>query len=285
MDELLQKHRTFTLSVAVGGFVFLVALLLRGCAVYDRDLSITRSSVERKARELTAAPVPDERYLKELDRVVEAADARVAALAREVGRTAKGEALWEECVADVLRVIGQDTPAKRKDIMDRARRLPSAAFSLLLEEARTNLVTRAGRADVEIVPQDLGFDQIQEAGFGRSLAALAVVARVLDRCIALGVQRVEQIGVGSSATGSSGTEEGSFLRAQAVRFRMRGDPAALAELVKSVNDLDASGRRLVLDEVQGLGRPATVRAGEAGNLEFTLRVYLVNLEAKEETSP
>ena len=29
MDELLQKHRTFTLSVAVGGLVFLLAVMLR----------------------------------------------------------------------------------------------------------------------------------------------------------------------------------------------------------------------------------------------------------------
>ncbi len=282
MDELLQKHRTFTLSVAVGGFVFLLALLLRGCAVYEKDLGLMRSSVQRKATELTSLPVPDERYLREMDRVVEAADDRVKALAKEVGRTTRGEALWEECIADILRTIGRDSPAMRKDIMERARRLPSAAFSLLLEEARTAFMEKASTAEVEVVPADLGFEQVQEANFARSLAAMAAMARVVNRAIELGVQRVEQIGVGSSVQGSGGSEQDPFLLSQNIRFRFRGDPGVLTELVKSLNDVDVSGRRMVLDEVQGLGRPVTVKAGEPGNLEFTVRVILVNLDAVEE---
>ena len=58
------------------------------------------------------------------------------------------------------------------------------------------------------------------------------------------------------------------------------EPGILAELVKSVNDRDASGRRLVLDEVRTLGRPETVRASEPGVVEFTIRVMMVNLEAR-----
>lgn len=284
MDELLQKHRTFVISVAAGGLVFLLALLLRGCAVYDKDLGLSRATVLRKSEELTKEPVPDERYLRDADRVVEAADARVADLARRIGRTSGGEALWEECIADVLRVIGKDTPERRKDIMERARRLPSAAFSLLLEEARTVFSERAAAAEVEVVPQELGFEQVQEANFARSLAAMAAMARVVDRAISLGVQRVETIAVGSSQAASGGTEEDPFLRSQLIRFRFSGEPGVLAELVKSVNDVDAGGRRLVLDDVQQLGRPVTTRASASGSVEFTVRVILVNLEAREEVA-
>jgi len=284
LDELLQKHRTFTLSVAVGGFVFLLALLLRGCAVYDKDLVQVRSSVQRKAGEITKDPVPDENYLRDMDRVVAAADARVATLAGRVGRTAKGEALWEESIGSVLRTIGRDGPEMRRKFMEQARKTPSAAFTLLLEEARTVFTERASAADVEVVPQDLGFEQIQEANFARSLAAMAAMARVVDRAISLGVQRVEQIGVGGAVLAAGGSEEDPFLRSQAIRFRIKGDPGVLVELVKSLNDPDADGRRLVLDEVQTLGRPSTVRAGEAGTLEFTVRVMLVNLEAREEVA-
>jgi len=287
MDELLQKHRTFTLSVAVGGVVFLLALMLRGCAVYKTNLDGARAVVERKSKELTATPVPDDRYLRDMDRVVEAADARVAELAREVGRTARGEDLWEECIRDTLKVIGKDSEATRRDLMARSRTLPTAAFSRLLDQVRTVLVERAAQGDVEIGSQDLGFDQVQEANFGRSLAALAAVVRVVDRCIALGVQRVESIAVHGSAQGSGGAPDDPFLVIQNVRFKLRGDPAVLAEVVKSLNDRDdgGTGRRIVLDEVLGLGRPMTVKAGEPGNTEFIVRVYLVNLEAKEEPKP
>ncbi len=286
MEELLQKHRTFTLSVAVGGFVFLMALMLRGCAVYSRDLGAARAAVEKKSKDLTKDPVPDEKYLKEMDRVVEAADARVAELANEVGRTSQGERLWEECIGDVLGVIRRDTPEKRKDLMERARRLPSAAFSLLLEDVRTEFSARAAQNDVEITPQELGFENVREADFGKYVAALSAIVRIVDRAIAVGVTKVEAIAV-SAPVGIGGSEAGPFIQSIPVRFRIRGNPPALAELVKGVNDRDRDGRgrRIVLDEVQNLGRPETVRPGEPGIAEFTVRVFLVNLEAKEEAAP
>ena len=287
MEELLQKHRSFTLAVAVGGFVFILAILLRGCAVYSRDLGAARTAVEKKAKDLQDPknPVPDEKYLKDLDRVVEAADARVAELANEVGRTNGGERLWEDCVGDVLAVIHKDTPEKRKDLMERARRLPSAAFSLLLEEVRTEFSQRAAQNDVEIAPQELGFEQVREADFGRYVAALAAIVRVVDRAITAGVSKVETIAV-SNAAAAGGEETASFMQSILVRFRFRGPPPALAELLKTLNDRDREGRgrRLVLDEVQALGRPENVRAGEPGMTEFTVRVFLVNLEAKEEAA-
>jgi hypothetical protein len=281
VDELLQKHRTFTLAVAVGGFVFLVALLLRGCAVYDRDLGQARASVENKAKELTGSPVPDEKYLKAMEGVVAAADARVEALSNEVGRTATGERLWEECIADVLAVIGQDRPEKRKDLMDKARRLPSAALSLLVEDCRTCFAARAAENDVEIAAQDLGFDQVTEAGFARQLAALAAAVRVVDRAIALGVDRIENIAVGG-VQNAAAAEGASFLQSVTLRFKIRGAPADLAELVKSLNDRDGKGRRLVLDEIYALGRPEGIKAAEAGVAEFSIRVFLVDLAAREE---
>lgn len=51
-----------------------------------------------------------------------------------------------------------------------------------------------------------------------------------------------------------------------------------------MNDVDAGGRRLVLDDVQQLGRPVTTRASASGSVEFTVRVILVNLEAREEVA-
>lgn len=282
MEELLQKHRTFALSTGVGAFVFLLALLLRGCAVYDLNLQAAASSAQRKATDLRAGDVPDDRYLKDLDKVVQTADERVAALALEVGRTAKGEALWEECIADTLAVIGEDTKANRNDFMERARRLPSAAFSLLLERVRGVLAQRAVQNSVEVVPQDLGFEQVQESNFARYLAALAAGARIVDKAIALGVDRCEQISVAGSLAGIGGTENSPFILSQSVLFKFRGQPAELAELIKSLNDKDARGRRLVLDEVRAFGRPETMRPTEPVVAEFSVRVFLVNLDAIEE---
>jgi hypothetical protein len=280
VEELLQKHRTFALSAGVGGFIFLFALLLRGCAFYERDLGKARTSVQEKAKNL-AAPVPDDKYLKEMDRIVEQADQRVASLSREVGRTSTGEALWEECIADVLRTIGQDEVTERRALMDRARKLPSAAFSILLEKVRTAFLARASQAGVEIVPREFGFEVIEEATFARSLASLAAVTRVVDRAITLGVDKIEVISVsGTAAGGGAAAAPESFLSSQSAFFRIRGKPALLAELVKSVNDRDAAGRRLVLDEVRTLGRPDTVRPTEPGVVEFTIRVLLVNLEVR-----
>jgi hypothetical protein len=283
VEELLQKHRTFTLSVAVGGFVFLLAILIRGCAVYDLNLDTAHASLERKAKELDKARVPDDKYLRQMDAVVAAADARVAELAVEVGRTEKGERLWEECIGDVLRTVGQDTPEKRRDIMGRARRLPSAAFSLLLEEVRSGFAPRASQNDVEIVQADLGFEQVQEAGFARSLAALAAVCRVVGKAIDLGVTKVEGISPSGTVTGIGGTENAPFVNSIIIRFKVRGEPADLAELIRSVNDRDRDGRgrRLVLDEVYTVGRPEGVKSLDQGIAEFSIRVFLVNLEAEQ----
>lgn len=288
MDELLQKHRTFTLSVAVGGFVFLMAVMLRGCAVYGRDLVAASTKVKGKVAELQKGPVPDQKYLSDMDRVVAAADARVAELAAEVGRTEKGERLLDDEIGDVLRIAGEDTPELRRSIREQAVRLPSAAFSLLVEKARTAFTARAQQNGVEILAkaQDLGFEQVQDAGFARSLAGLAAVCRVVDRAIALGVDRIEDISVSGSMQGIGGTENAPFVNTVAVRFKVRGDPADCAELVKSVNDRDrdGKGRRLVLDEVFALGKPAGGRSSEPGVAEFSVKVFLVNLEAKEESS-
>jgi hypothetical protein len=283
VEELLQKHRTFALSVAVGGFVFLLALMIRGCAVYDRDLVQARTVLDRKAREVEKAKVPDEKYLRQMDAVVAAADARVAELAAEVGRTEKGERLWEECIGDVLKTVGQDTPDKRRDIMERARRLPSAAFSLLLEEVRSGFAPRASQNDVEIAQADLGFEQVQDAGFARSVAALAAVCRVVGKAIDLGVSKVEQISPSGTVTGIGGTENAPFVNSILVRFKFRGEPAALAELLRCVNDRDRDGRgrRLVLDEVYSTGRPDGVKSLDQGVAEFSIRVFLVNLEAEQ----
>lgn len=288
MDELLQKHRTFTLSVAVGGLVFLLAVMLRGCAVYDRDLGAAGAKVRRMAGELQKEPVPDEKYLKEMDRVVAAADGRVAELSSEVGRTEKGERLMEEEIADILRIAGEDTPEVRKAIRDQAVRLPSAAFSLLVEKSRSAFTARAARSDVEILPGalDLGFEQVQESGFARSLAGLAAACRVVDRAIELGVDKIENIAVSGSMQAIGGSENAPFINTVAVRFKVRGEPADLAELIKSVNDRDGGGkgRRLVLDEVFTLGRPEGVRTAESGIAEFSVKVFLVNLDAKEEAA-
>ena len=275
MEELLQKHRTFALAVGVGGFVFLLALMLRGCAFYDRDIATTRASLVNKSRDLQS-PVPDEKHLRELDRLVESANARVAALARGVGRTSKGEARVEECISDVLREIGQNNPQDLQALMQRARTLPSAAFSVLVDRARTHYQARASQADVELGVADLGFQAIEEANFAPSLAALAVACRVVGKAIDVGVQRIESISVTRSVDASAG-QGPAWLSSVSVYFKIRGQPGRLAELVKSVNEPDPSGRRLVLDELRTLGRPETVRAGEPAILEFTLRVLLVDL--------
>jgi hypothetical protein len=287
VDELLQKHRTFTLSVAVGGLVFLLAIMLRGCAVYDRDLVVVRGKVQRQAEDLRKA-TPDEKYLKEMDRVVAASDARVADLGNEYGRTEKGERLMEEEIIDVLRIAGEDTPEMRKTIREQAVRLPSAAFSLLVEKARSAFAARASQKNVEILPkaQDLGFEQVQEAGFARSLAGLAAACRLVDRAIELKVAKIEDITVSGSMQGIGGSENAPFINAVVVRMKVRGDPADLAELIKSVNDRDheGKGRRLVLDEIFSLGRPEGVRSAEPAIAEFSVKVFLVNLEAKEEAA-
>jgi len=287
VEELLQKHRTFTLSLLVGGFVFLVALLLRGCAVYDLDLPRTHADVERRARELTADPVPDDAYLARLDQIVADADARVADLAGRVGRTGKGDALWEECVGDVLRGIGKDSPEERKRFLDLARRLPSAAFSQLHGDVRAVLLARASDASVEIVKDDLGFDRVTDAEFTKNLAALAAVVRVVDRAIREGVARVENVVVGQGMERKGGAEGDPFLRSQDVAFDLRGEPAALAAVVRSLNERDreGTGRRLVLDSVSALGRALSIKSSDPGRTEFRVRVLLVNLDAREEERP
>jgi hypothetical protein len=285
VDELLQRHRSFTLSVAVGGLVFLVALLVRGCAVHTKDLGNATAVLKRKAGELTASPVPDDAHLARMTAVVDEADRRVSSLATEVGRTASGERLVEECLADILVTCGKDSPAERKRYLELARRLPSAAFTELTSMAREVLVGRAVQADCEIAQDDLGFPNASEADFTRNMVCLAAVVRIVDRAVVEGATRVDSISVPSGMDSVGGTEADPFLRGQAVTFRLRGAPSALAAVLRSLNEKDASGRRIVLDRLVTLGRPTTVRATEPATAEFTVRLLLVNLAAAEEEAP
>ncbi len=284
MEELLQKHRAFTLSVAVGGFVFLVALMVRGCAVYKRDLTQARASVERKVQELNKEPVPDQAYLRKLDAVVEAADRRVAELAGTVGRTEQGEALWAACISDILEIAGKRTDTAVKEYVDLARRLPNAAFTRLLGDVQTVLAERASGANVVLDKEDLGFERIDATDFSRNVAALAAVARVVDRAITEGVDRITLINVGSTLGRIGGTEADPFLRVQTVSFGMKGDPPVLERVVRALNERDhgGTGRRLLLEQVATLGRPTTVRPADPGEAAFIVRVLLVNLDAREE---
>lgn len=284
MEELLQKHRTFTLSVAVGGFVFLVALLMRGCAVYTVDLDKARVSAQNKANELRKAPVPDSAYLKKLDQIVEDADKRVQSLASSVGRTETGAALQEACIADILDLLGKNTEAYRGEIISLAQRLPNAAFTRLLGDVQTVLGDRASQKNVVIAQEDYGFDRINAEDFSRNVAALAAVVRVVDRAIKEGVTRVERVAVAGSAGRRGGTEARPFIRLQPVGFSMRGDPPVLARLVRSLNERDrgGAGRSLVLDEVAGLGRATSVRPQDPGSVDFRVNVLLIDLEASDE---
>jgi hypothetical protein len=284
MEELLQKHRTFTIAVAVGGFVFLIALMVRGCAVYDLDLESENKKVASKAGELNKEPVPDKAYLDKLESIVEQADRRVQNLAGAVGRTENGEKLWEACISDILAVLGKDTEAYRNEIVGIARRLPNAAFTRLLGDVQSVMAERASQANVIIGQEDYGFERITDEDFSRNLAALAAVVRVVDRSIREGVQKIERITVSGNVGRRGGTEAQPFIRMQPVGFVLKGDPPILARVVRSLNERDRGGvgRSIVLDEVSGLGRPTTVRPQDAGTVEFRFNVLLVDLEAEDE---
>ncbi|MHC4923989.1 MAG: hypothetical protein ACYTG4_07900, partial [Planctomycetota bacterium] len=240
-------------------------------------------SVKSRAADLLKAPVPDGPYLDKLDQVVEVSDGRVADLAGKVGRTNQGEALWDDCITDILEQIGENSEGTRRELMDLARSLPSAAFTRVHGRAVDVLQARASQADVELVQEDLGFERVREEEFSRNLATLAAVVRVVDRAITEGVSRVEGIAINSGTLRIGGSEVDPFVQAHSVMFRLRGQPRVLANVIRSCNERpDASGPRLVLDEVRSLGRAEGVRSDRDGLAEFGIRVMRINLEAKDE---
>ncbi len=288
MDELLQKHRAFALSVLVGGFVFLVALMVRGCGVYTVDLKQRRTEVVAQGRAITATPVPNDDRLRALEGLVKTAEEKVAALANMTGHTLVGEALQEECITAILGVIGAATPDKVADYRDLARRLPNVCLSNLVGEVGRVLQSRAAQNGVEVAEDNLGLQgaTFQAEDLDRNLAGLAIITRVVDRAIQAGVLRIDSIVPGGSVRTAGGNQSQPFVRSYTVQFKMRGDAAALTDVLRSLNERDreGKGRRVVLEELSSLGRTTGVRAGEPVELVFRARLLLVNLEAKEEES-
>jgi hypothetical protein len=206
----------------------------------------------------------------------------VAALAARVGRTSSGDRLVEDCVRDVLEQIGENTDATRREILDLARSLPSAAFTRLHGRAVDVLQSRASQADVELVQDDLGFDRVREEDFQRNLAALAAIVRVVDRAIREGASRVEAIALNAGVQ-RIGSEVDPFLTSHSILFRLKGSPRALANVIRACNERPAGdGPRIVLEEVRNLGRPEGTRAAADGVAEFGIRVLRVNLAAADE---
>lgn len=276
MDELLQRHRAFTLSVLVGGIVFLIALAVRGCGVYTVDLAKRRTEVEGQARAITGTPVPSDAHLRDLEGLAKGAEERVAALGNATGRTRQSEALQEECISDILEVAGLSSPAKLADYRDLARRLPNVCLSSLVGEVGRALQARAARNNVEIAEENLGLQgaTFQAEDLDRNLAALAVIARIVDRAIQAGVERVDAIVPGGNVRTGGGNQAEPFVRAWTVQFTLKGDSDSLVEVLRALNDRDqdGKGRRVVLEELVSLAR---------GAITFRAWVRLVNVEAKE----
>lgn len=264
MDELWQRYRTFWTPVLWGVGVFLVGLIAVHAVTGDPDAG--RTGNENRAKDIRNRAAPSPAQAKAVEDGVAPLSKRVNDWARRLDqRHGEDPDVAVSAVRQMLRAavargkIPADPAAFEgdKDAAERATALyearvrerleqlrtqdPNVSFSRLQADVVQELRVRANRADVDVVPEQFGFDTItsvDRADLPRRLLNLALIATVVDVAIREGVRSVDAVTLLPSGTRAESQGADPFVLEWPVKIDVTGPPDALAEIVQVLTDGD-----------------------------------------------
>jgi hypothetical protein len=264
MDEMWQRHKSFILQLSVIGIVFLVAFLVMR-SMYGDYNDPERARVKNAARLKELQAKSSEGHAPSADSIATQRDIAKRALATKTelvkhvasiaGRDEKTpdaereKAYVRENIAWVLTNIGRQSEIET--FVDQFSHLPQACLSRLRDAVRSALVTKAaqsGKAIDETNGVSAGFaeDEIPAA-----LHGLAIVTEIVGRGLAKGgIDSIQAVRVSPHSTFPE-IHGVNFVSAIGVHLEFVGDPADIAELLRSFNSVGKPDvRQTVLESVE-----------------------------------
>jgi len=264
MDEMWQRHKSFILHVSVIGIVFLVAFLVMRSMYGDtNDPEHAHDRNAARLKELQAksssghAPSADsiatqrdiaKRALTTKTELVK----RVASIAGRDEKTpdANREKLYvSENIAWVLANIGKQS--ELDGYVDLFSHLPQACFSRLRDAARSALVSKAAQAGKAIDETTGVSAAYAEDEIPAALHGLAIVTEIIGRGLSKGgIDSVQAVRVSPHSTFPEANGV-NFVSAIGVHLEVVGEPADIAELIRSFNSVGKSDlRQTVLESIE-----------------------------------
>ncbi|MCC7138275.1 MAG: hypothetical protein IT460_07590 [Planctomycetes bacterium] len=228
MDELWQRYRQFWVPVLYGIGAFLAGLIVVHMVTSDPEAGRSQNDAKVANIKKFVAPTPAQRSgaKSTADELRKQAEAKARRLDQRHGeaedplaadpvevflRQAYRAAVLRGAVpADPARFDGDAAAAAQasaryeqllKDRLELVRTQdPNVAFSRVRADVVQELVVRANRADVDVLPpaEDFGMStvaSVERAELPRRLANLALIAQVLDVAIREGVRSIDAVSI------------------------------------------------------------------------------------------
>jgi hypothetical protein len=208
LNNFWQQNKRFVVSVASGGIVFLIGIMLID-GLYGADLAKLTREVGQNESRLRNTPM----YTR----------------AERDKAQAQNEALTKSIADLEARVRFLPRPFFRLD----PNGAPAAnQYFAVVSQTREDLLRSAGRANLRL-PEDLGLPALsptRDAEIAKHLEALDLVERVVRLALENGVQRIDKIEIRLDPKLNSREGVGAIERTR-VAFTISGDPAPLTALL------------------------------------------------------
>ncbi len=261
MDEMWQRHKSFILQLSVIAIVFLVAFLVMGSMYGDNnDPKVARVKNAARLSELqsksTSGHAPSKDSIATQRDIAKRSATTKTALVEHVasiaGRAEKTpdvdreKEYVRENIKWVLTNIGRQ--GELEAYVAQFANLPQACLSRLRDAARSALVSKAaqsGKAIDETNGVSAGYaeDEIPAA-----LHGLAIVTEIVGRGLAKGgIDSIQAVRI-SPHSSFPETHGVNFVSAIGVHMEFVGDPADIAELLRSFNSVGKPDVRLTVLE-------------------------------------
>jgi hypothetical protein len=262
MDEMWQRHKSFILQVMAGGVMFLIAyFVMNGMYGDQNDPKAVRTRNVSKLQDLNkkveGKHAPDTASIEQQRTIAKSAEDEMFSLAKRVSsvaglgskRDVEREAAWvKESIDWVLANIQRPDDG----YVDLFNRVPQACLSRLRDAARQVVVGKAAQSGKEI-DETLGLTAFPDDEIPEALHGLAIVTDLVGRALARpGIEKVVSIRVATHSTFPENNEV-SLVRAIGVHMDLIGDPADVAEFLRSLNAVGQAGQRMtVLESVESV---------------------------------
>jgi hypothetical protein len=257
MDEMWQRHKSFILQVMAGGVIFLIAyFVMNGMYGDQNDPKVVRTRNASKLQDLKkkveGKHAPDAASIEQQRTIAASAEEEKLKLARRVssvaGMGSKRDAEREaEYVKESIGWTRENIQRPDDGYVDLYNRVPQACLSRLRDASRQVLVGKAAQSGKEI-DETLGLSAYPDDEIPEALHGLAIVTDLVGRALARpGIEKVATIRVATHSTFPENNEV-SLVRAIGVHLEVIGDPADVAEFLRSLNAVGQAGQRMTVVE-------------------------------------
>ena len=255
MDDIWQRHKSFIVQCMIGGFVFLIALIVKS-QMYGDDVPKLASTNASLKSDLVERPGPSKSSIDTQLARAEEAQKQTLAMAGSAASLASGaDAHAKESIAWLLHTLGRSNQLDQFFTMYKAT--PQTCLSRLREEARTVLLGEGAVLGKEI-DESLGITSgFEENEVRLGLHGLALVADVVKRALALeGIETIGPLAISPRARPSPVVgQDSARATVFSVRVGLTGEPEAVNALLRSFNTRDNHVNRLtVLDTLESIQR-------------------------------